>query len=115
MRRCVVIESPFAGDVDKNLRYLRAAMRDCLLLNEAPYASHALYTQPGVLDDLVPSERQLGMSAGFDIGARLDAVVVYQDLGVSSGMQAGVARALERGQTVEFRQLGGEWDAREGS
>lgn len=47
----VIIESPYAGDVDRNLEYLRAAMRDCLKRGEAPFASHALYTQPGVLDD----------------------------------------------------------------
>lgn len=46
--RLVIIESPFAGDVVRNLRYLRACMRDCLRRGEAPYASHALYTQPGV-------------------------------------------------------------------
>lgn len=44
----VVIESPFAGDVELNLRYLRACMHHCLKSGEAPYASHALYTQPGV-------------------------------------------------------------------
>ena len=51
----VIIESPFAGDVDRNLRYARAAMRDCLLRGESPYASHLLYTQPGVLNDDIPA------------------------------------------------------------
>ncbi len=54
MRR-VIIESPFAASngysVEENLAYLRAAMRDCLKRGEAPFASHGLYTQPGVLDD----------------------------------------------------------------
>lgn len=35
-------ESPYAGDVNLNLRYLRAAMADCLRLGESPYASHGL-------------------------------------------------------------------------
>jgi hypothetical protein len=43
----VLLESPYAGDVDGNLHYARAAMRDCLHLGEAPFASHLLYTQPG--------------------------------------------------------------------
>ena len=51
MPRKVILESPYAGDVETNLRNARAAMRDCLLRGEAPYASHLLYTQPGVLDD----------------------------------------------------------------
>ena len=33
----VIIESPYAGDVEKNLRYLRAAMHDCLMRGEAPF------------------------------------------------------------------------------
>lgn len=105
MRR-VVIESPYAGGVEKNLRYLRAAMRDCLKRGEAPYASHALYTQPGVLNDGIPEERKLGMEAGFEWGAYADAVVVYIDLGVSFGMLTGVDRARSRGQPVEYRTLG---------
>ena len=40
----VIVESPYAGDIDKNVRYVRACMRDCLLKGESPYASHALYT-----------------------------------------------------------------------
>ncbi len=104
----VVIESPFAGDVEKNLRYLRAAMADCFKRGEAPYASHALYTQPGVLDDTKPEERKLGMEAGFAWGARAPMRVVYTDLGMSSGMREGIRRAAELGQRVEYRSLP-EW------
>ena len=47
----VIIESPFAGDVDKNIEYARKCVRDSLNRGEAPSASHLLYTQPGILDD----------------------------------------------------------------
>ena len=50
----VIVESPYAGDIEKNMRYLRACIRDCLLRGETPYASHALYTQDGVLRDDIP-------------------------------------------------------------
>ena len=63
--RLVIIESPYAGNVPLNLLYLRACMRDCLSRGEAPFASHALYTQPGVLDDGDPAERAHGIEAGF--------------------------------------------------
>lgn len=53
----VLLESPYAGNVELNVTYARACMRDCLKRGEAPFASHLLYTQPGVLDDLVPNER----------------------------------------------------------
>lgn len=41
MRR-VIIESPYHGNVERNLRYLRACLRDSLLRGEAPFASHGL-------------------------------------------------------------------------
>lgn len=108
MRR-VVIESPFAGNVELNLRYLRACMADCLRRGESPYASHALLTQPGVLDDTKPDERALGIKAGFAWRSVADATVVYMDLGVSDGMRFGVADADDAGRKVEWRVLGGEW------
>ena len=107
MRRRVVIESPYAGDVERNLRYLRAAMRDCALRGESPYASHALLTQPGVLDDSDPDERELGIRLGFEWRAAADATVVYTDLGFSSGMNYGIAHAQEIGCPIEYRTLGG--------
>ena len=65
----VILESPFKGDnweqTERNIAYLRLCLRDCVLRGEAPYASHALFTQPGVLDDHDPDERTLGMNAGF--------------------------------------------------
>ena len=114
MRR-VIIESPFAGpapaDVARNIRYLRACLRDSLLRGEAPFASHAIYTLPGVLDDTNPEERKMGMEAGFCWGRAESGIltVAYVDLGISPGMQEGIGRAKVRGQEVEERRLGGAW------
>ncbi len=106
MRR-VVIESPYAGDVEKNLRYLRAAMRDCALRGESPYASHALLTQEGVLDDNDPAERLLGIELGFAWRDAADVTVVYTDLGMSGGMKYGIADAEKKGRPIEYRTLEG--------
>lgn len=103
--RLVIIESPYAGDVETNLRYLRACMRDCFLRGEAPFASHGLYTQPGVLNDEVPEDRKLGIQAGFEWRFLADATVVYTDLGTTNGMRQGIEDALEHGGTVEYRSL----------
>lgn len=105
----VIIESPYAGDTDKNLRYLRACMHDCLVRGEAPFASHGLYTQPGVLRDDVPEERQHGIDAGFAWREAADASVVYTDLGVSRGMEYGIEHATKLGHPIEYRRLDGEW------
>jgi hypothetical protein len=105
MRR-VILESPYAGDVEPNVAYARRALRDCLLRGEAPIASHLLYTQDGVLDDTIPDERALGIEAGLAWGAEAAATVVYTDRGISRGMEYGIARAEREGRPVEYRSLG---------
>lgn len=107
----VIIESPYAGNVKRNLLYLRACIRDCLLRSEAPFASHAMYTQPGVLDDNITEERGHGIRAGFAWRAVANRTVVYVDLGVSRGMQYGIAHAKNLDHEIEFRALGIGWEA----
>lgn len=63
--RLVILESPYAGDVEKHVAYARACVRDSLSRGEAPIASHLLYTQPGILRDEVSKERQWGIDAGL--------------------------------------------------
>lgn len=103
--RLVILESPYAGDVEANVAYARACVRDCLLRGEAPIASHLLYTQPGVLRDEVPAERQHGIDAGLAWRRVADATVVYIDRGVSAGMKYGIAAAEAAGRPVERRSL----------
>jgi len=104
--KLVILESPYAGDVERNLEYLRACLRDSLLRGEAPIASHGLYTQPGVLDDQNPIERSLGIDAGLAWRRVAEKSVVYTDLGISSGMKYGIRAAEEAGVPVEYRSLG---------
>lgn len=107
----VFIESPFAGDVARNVAYLRACLADSLARGEAPYASHAIYTQPGVLRDEIPQEREAGLAAG-DVWRRAsELIAVYTDLGVSGGMLSGIDRAYALGLPVEERVLGAAWEA----
>jgi len=103
--RLVIVESPYAGDVDRNVAYARDAMTDCLMRDEAPIASHLLYTQPGVLNDDVPHERKLGIEAGLAWGRVADAAIFYTDLGMSTGMNAALVFHRQAGREVEFRTL----------
>lgn len=105
----VIIESPYAGDIERNMRYLRACLRDSLSRGEAPFASHGLYTQPGVLRDEDRAERGRGIAAGLIWGLVAGKTVVYADLGVSSGMRVGILAAEQAGRAIEYRTLGGEW------
>lgn len=104
MRR-VILESPYSGDVEKNIDYARRCLRDCLLRGESPIASHLLYTQPGVLDDRLLEERKLGIEAGLVWGSVAEATVVYIDYGISSGMKYGIERAKKDGRPVEYRSF----------
>jgi hypothetical protein len=106
----VVIESPYAGNVERNLRYVRKCMHDCLMRDEAPFASHALYTQLGVLRDTIPEERRLGIEAGLVWAATADRRVVYTDLEITTGMSIGIDHALRLGQPIDYRNFGHGWD-----
>ena len=104
MRR-VIVESPYAGETKANEVYARACLRDCLKRGEAPLASHLLYTQPGVLDDAIADERDLGIRAGLAWGAVAEASVAYTDRGITDGMRKGIAAAEAMGRPVEYRNL----------
>ncbi len=104
--RLIVVESPFMGDTNANLAYLRFAMRFCLIeLGASPYASHGLYTQPGVLRDDLPDERRLGMRAGFSWGKLAEERGVFCDRGISGGMVTGIKQARRHGQVVRYYQI----------
>ena len=111
----VIIESPFAGkgdtpearekDRERNVEYALAAMADCLSRMEAPFLSHLLYTQ--VLDDNDTLQRALGIKAGLAWGEVADLTVVYQDRGISKGMEQGIAHAGDRGRNLVYRKVPG--------
>lgn len=101
----VLIESPYAGDVDINLKFARACMRGSLCRGEAPLASHLLYTQEDILDDDIPEERNWGIEAGFAWGKHASKTVVYTNLGITEGMEIGIRRAVEEGREIEYREL----------
>jgi hypothetical protein len=106
----VIIESPFAKNEEhseeEHVTYARRCMHDCLLRGEAPFASHLLYTQPNVLDDSIPEERELGMKAGFAYRNAIKKTVVYEDYGISRGMKEGVDNAKAHLCEVERRKIG---------
>jgi hypothetical protein len=125
--RFVIVESPFAPkgktsverkvSLARNLAYVRAAMADCFARGEVPYASHALYTQPGVLDDTIPEERAKGIQAGFSIAKALAMAaellpwffecrrIFYVERGWSSGMHAACDDSAQRKWDIKTRHL----------
>lgn len=103
--RLVILESPYAGDIEANVAYAKRAIADCLKRGEAPIASHLLFTQPGILEDSNPEERKLGIAAGHAWIAAADKMVVYVDKGISKGMIQGILEAQKQATPIEYRSL----------
>ena len=107
MRR-VQLESPFRGsseaEEEEFLKYGLKALAHSLSLDEAPFASHLIYTR--VLDDRSARQRRQGIDAGLAWGDVSEATVAYVDYGVSSGMQEALDRAKAAGRPVERRLIG---------
>jgi hypothetical protein len=101
--RLVIVESPYAGAIGRNISYALECIHDCLLRGEAPMAGHLLY--PRVLFDTQPADRSLGIEAHIAWVKVSDATVVYTDRGVSDGMRLGIDAAHKAGRVVEYRTL----------
>jgi hypothetical protein len=102
--RRIILESPYAGDVDANVAYARACVRDAVMRGDAPIASHLLFTQPGILRDELVAERKLGIAAGLAWVGAAEAMVLYIDRGISPGMQQAREIAELAGIPVEERR-----------
>jgi hypothetical protein len=105
MLKRVILESPYAGDVKRNITYARLCVKDSLLRGEAPLASHLLYTQEGILNDEIPEERAAGINAGLKWKEVADLQVFYTDYGMSKGMEYGLAYAKEQNIPFEIRNI----------
>lgn len=85
MPRLTIIESPFAGEIERNKVYLRRCVLHSIDLGETPFASHGFFTQ--FLDDSQPEQRYLGINLGYHFYPFARLVAFYEDYGWSQGMQ----------------------------
>lgn len=105
----VILESPFKGknweETEENIKFACLCARDCINRGEAPFASHLLYTQEGILDDKIPEERSLGIEAGFAWKQSADSTVCYINRGLSRRMHLGIKKSISLAQKFEYRKL----------
>lgn len=102
----VIVESPYAGEIQRNEIYAEFCCHDCLVNHgESPYASHILYTRRHVLRDEIPEERKLGIEAGFEWRDVAEQSNFYMDFGTSSGMELGIQDCVDKGKPYEIRYL----------
>jgi len=101
----VIIESPFAGQIERNTEYARRCLKDSLDRGEAPLASHLLY--PQVLDENDPAQRRQGIDAGMAWWYPCPPnLAFYVDYGFSPGMKKAWDKSLDGGWYQEQRTIG---------
>lgn len=90
----LIIESPYAGDVDTNVAFCRNICHFAVLNGYSPYASHLFFTQ--FLDDNDLDERKLGIDAGLAWSEGVKVVWFCHREGepLSNGMQYAAKRHL---------------------
>ena len=99
-----IVESPYRGDVARNKAYLDRCLLDSLKRGEAPIASHKIW--PGIFNDEIPEERDLGIEAGLAWIPVADLMAVYTDFGISDGMENAMSRAQLHKIPIELREIG---------
>ena len=100
----VILESPYAGEVETNRLYALACLRDMFDRGEAGFASHLLY--PRFLEAYNYKQREEGMAAGAVWIPAAHKVIAYTDLGISGGMMEGIKVAEEAEVPIERSRLG---------
>jgi hypothetical protein len=103
--KLVIIESPYAGDINRNIKYVKECIKDSLLRGEAPIASHLLYTQDGILNDDIQAERELGINAGLAWLKVAEKHVFYIDYGYSKGMEYAKEYSTKNNIEIEERRI----------
>ena len=92
--KLVYIASPYAGDVEGNVAFAKAACRYAAAKGYTPVAVHLMY--PRFLDDRVPKEREAGLKMGGRVVAACEEIWLCGER-MSAGMKAEEAEAKRLG------------------
>lgn len=98
-RPIVYICSPYAGDVDANVKNARRYCRFAVDKGYIPIAPHLLITQ--FLNDADPTERRLGIFFGNAVMSKCSEVWVFGDR-ISDGMEAEIKRAKRKNYPLRY-------------
>lgn len=113
--KTVIIESPYSGDVLKNIEYAKKCLIDSCKRGEAPFLSHLLYTTNlegtfaqeslGTNDENHWISREEGLKRCEAWRTVANCTVFYVDYGWSSGMLRAKEHAEKLGQPIEERKI----------
>lgn len=95
----IYICSPYAGNIEENIRFARAACRYAAKQGFTPVAPHLLY--PQFLNDAVPAERDAGMRMGLRLLSACDELWCCGPR-ISAGMEQELAEAKRLGISVRI-------------
>lgn len=111
----VMIESPYSGDIDRNVRYLQLAMLETgVIYGQLAYASHSYMTQHPLhknyfVCDYNPKWDVLTRDQAIEMSQRMrhrcDQTIFYTDLGWSSGMKAALKYCRDHNLSYSERTL----------
>lgn len=113
-RPCVFIESPYSGDIDRNVRYLMLCKLDSMVRGEMPCSSHCDMTQhPAKLDYYVSDyedewdiyNREQAIEISQSLRSMCEKTLFYTDLGLSRGMKEGIEFCKENDIKYEMRKI----------
>lgn len=86
----VYICSPYAGNIEANIRFAKTACRYAAEQGCAPVAVHLLY--PQILDDSIPAQREAGIRMGLRVLASCDELWICGSC-ISHGMSCEIVEA----------------------
>lgn len=98
-RPFVYICSPYAGEVETNVKSARKYSRFAVDKGYIPIAPHLLF--PQFLNDNDSKERQLGMHFGMALLSKCSEVWVFGDV-VSAGMEAEIKKAVWKNYRIRY-------------
>ncbi|ERI89945.1 hypothetical protein HMPREF1982_04211 [Clostridiales bacterium oral taxon 876 str. F0540] len=96
--KLIYICSPYAGDIEKNVEFAKAACRYAMWQNCTPVAVHLLY--PQLLDDSDLVQRQIGIRMGLRVLEAVDELWLCGSR-ISEGMCAEMTAAKRLGIPVK--------------
>lgn len=98
-RPIVYICSPYAGDIDENIKAARSYSRFAVGKGYIPIAPHLLF--PQFLNDVDKEQRELGLCFALILLGKCDELWVFGDR-VSDGMAREIANAQKHGIPVRY-------------
>lgn len=101
--KLVYIASPYAGDIQKNVEFAKAACRYAMEQNCTPVAVHLLY--PQFLDDNDPVQRESGLRMGHRVLEACDELWLCGSR-ISTGMAMELKEAQKLG--IPVREISAE-------